>query len=110
MPVVMDDPQSLDFLLLESGAPDAQRSQPHPVADDAQVLHAFTPGQGRTHFHGLFHDPVGEVEVDLGVPVAVLDAPAEESASPWFLVGVKTRIQSCRVIEGIWKTHRLRAS
>ena len=81
MPVTVHHPHPLDFLFLEPRAAKPQGSEPNAVTDDVEVVEAFPAGQGRAHVDRSLHDAIGQVEIDLRVPVAFLGAAAYQGAA-----------------------------
>ena len=81
MSIIMDNPNPIDLFSLDPGPTQTEGSQPDPVTDDAEVFDTLTTRQSRTQVDRPPHDPVGQVRVNLGIPVATLRASSNECAS-----------------------------
>lgn len=79
--VVMNNPNIIDLLFLDSSTADSYRSQTDSMPDDAEMLNTFAVCQERAYAYGSLHDPHGKVWVRLGVPIAFLIATSKEGTS-----------------------------
>lgn len=81
MAIVVNNPSALNLLLLYPCATISRRSQANAMSNDVQSLNALAIRQLRVRLNTPLHNPDGQVRVRLRLPVILLIASAEDSAT-----------------------------